>query len=231
MRIQPQELLVQARNYIENEKFTKAAELCEDAKQQFLDVRDYEGMLKALADMVNALRHSYNYTGRLSFRARCKASALEMMHLYHQHKTMEQTHLVRYRYAVALGLFEEWAEAARQIKLALEHFKGTDVQRADWQVHLGYALFKASSEDSEQAEDLMVRGLVVLESPSPEVDPYSWQVWLTGAYIKLAEVFRDTDQQTARQFLSSAAMIIDANPALKIRAHEYEQFLRRFHTK
>lgn len=233
MRIDPNELLSQARDYTEDEEFTKAVGKCEEARQGFSDIGDPAGQLKAMADMVNALRHSYNYTGRLSTRARCRFIAEKMMHLYHQHKdkTIGQTHLVRYRYAVALGLFDDWAEAARQIRLAQDHFKGSEVQRADWQVHLGYALFKANPDKREAAEDLMVSGLAVLRNPNPETDPYSLQVWLSGAYMKLAEVFRDTDHQTARQFLSSAGLILDENPDLKIRAHEYGQLLRRFHAK
>ncbi len=58
---------------------------------------------------------------------------------------------------------------------------------------------------------------------------YNKDVWVSGSYMKLAEVLRKDDTMQARQYLVKAKHIIDTNPQLVIRKAQWKALSALFH--
>ncbi len=56
-----------------------------------------------------------------------------------------------------------------------------------------------------------------------EPNKYNHDVWVSGGYMRIAEILKKDDAKTAKYYLAKAKEIIDANPELKLRKKQLEK--------
>jgi len=92
---------------------------------------------------------------------------------------------------------------------------------ADMQVRLGVSQYRngdksALSKILEAIKDLE-------ESDEKTVSKYNYDVWLSGAHMKVGEILKSDDPEEARKHLKVAKEIIDGNSDLKLRKRQWEK--------
>lgn len=92
----------------------------------------------------------------------------------------------------------------------------------DMKLHLYSAQYK--NGDKEVLEDWL-KDLEELEKT--EEPQYNKDVWVSGSYMKLAEVLSRDDPQKAKVYLDKAKEVIDSNPDLKIRLQQWEKLSQK----
>jgi tetratricopeptide (TPR) repeat protein len=106
---------------------------------------------------------------------------------------------------------EEHQKATKYYQEALENMSGLPpAVVADTKIHLAASQYKTGDES---AIDRLKQALSELESA--DHDSYEKNVWVSGAYMKLAELLNSKD------YLTKAKEIIDSDPRLAIRLKQW----------
>ncbi len=91
---------------------------------------------------------------------------------------------------------------------------------ADMKIHLAVCEYK---NGDRTALDRILQAINELDnSDEKTVSKYNFDVWMSGAYMNLAEILKD------KKYLMKAKEIIDANPELKIRKEQWEKLNQNF---
>lgn len=95
---------------------------------------------------------------------------------------------------------------------------------ATMRVHLATCEYKAGDKTVVQrAEDALHK----LENAN-EPNKYSRDVWISGGYMRLADILREEEPERAETYLKKAKEIIDANPALFLRKKQWDKLSSTF---
>lgn len=89
----------------------------------------------------------------------------------------------------------------------------------DMKVHLSTTQYKIGDKS---ALNRVLEALSNLEK-EPDISKYNQDVWVSGGYMRLAEILKIDDPEKSRQYLHQAKVIIDNNPELKIRLSQWEK--------
>lgn len=96
-----------------------------------------------------------------------------------------------------------------------------DGVRADFRIHLAVCELK---NGDQSAEERVLAGIKELEeSNEREVSKFNFDVWMSGAYLSLAEVLNTAEPDKARRYLANAKEIIETNPKLVVRKDQLEK--------
>lgn len=97
---------------------------------------------------------------------------------------------------------------------------------ADMKVHISLCEYKLG--DKSALERLQAAITELMNSDEEKVSKYNYDVWLSGAYMNMAELLRTDNPALAREYFMKAKSIIDANPTLKIRKEQWEKMAKNF---
>jgi tetratricopeptide (TPR) repeat protein len=116
-------------------------------------------------------------------------------------------------------------------KEALDHYKkaievlglssrhNRESVKADWENHLAICEYKLGDEGAIQRAEEAIKRL----SQKTDASDYEKGVWMSGGYMRMAEVMLDLDKQKASGYLEEAKKIINGNDQLKIRKEQWEK--------
>ncbi len=138
--------------------------------------------------------------------------------------------LPQYRLAQMHEELDELSEAAAIYKEALHNMEQNPPERhdrpsvlADMRVHVATCEYKAGDKS---ALERLESALSDLEGS--EEDKYNKDVWVSGGYMRMADILRDDDPAKAQQSLQKAKEIIGANPDLALRKKQWDQLSASF---
>lgn len=200
-----------------------ALKLADEAMMEYQKDGDKLGAAEIHADRALSMRHLYQKDGSKNWLIRAKHEAMTAVEL--SEASGEPTALAIPLFNMAkiqedLGRLDE---AISSYKLALTSLNDTpppthnrDGVRADFAIHLAVCELK---KGDLSAEDRVLEGIKKLEnSDEKDVSQYNFDVWLSGAYMSLADVV--ADKEKAKKYLSQAEAIITANPELRVRREQ-----------
>src|SRR5437016_4444882 len=87
---------------------------------------------------------------------------------------------------------------------------------ADMKVHWYTCMYKAGDKSGLDRALMAVKDLEV--SDEKTVSKYNYDVWLSGAHMRIAEMLKEDNLEEAKKHLQMAKEIIDTNADLKLRA-------------
>lgn len=90
--------------------------------------------------------------------------------------------------------------------------------KADFKIHLYAAEHK---NGNREAFDKLQEAVGELEKA--EEDSYNKNVWISGAYMRMAELLKDEQKAQANEYINKAKGIIDSDPRLSIRLTQWEK--------
>jgi tetratricopeptide (TPR) repeat protein len=212
-----QEKHSQAEQAREQGRFLDALKLTDEALVLYQEENNLSGVAEIFASRSITLRHLFDKSGEKAYLVLAKhemMAAVEIspgvMPLYNLAKVEE-----------TLG---ELLEAIENYKKAISEFlKNPPPQHnrpgvlLDIKINLAIAEFR---NGDNQAETRIVDLLNELEKT--EEPKYNKDVWVSGGYMKLAEITKNKD------YLQKAKEIIDANPELSLRKIQWQKLSESF---
>jgi len=121
-------------------------------------------------------------------------------------------------YVQAVENFEEAIEV-QENSAAKEHDRPAVV--LDMRLHLSGVQYLLGEKEA------LRRALELIEKLSETDEPeYNKQVWITGGYMRMADMVAKDDRKQALELLGKARKIIEANQDLRIRAKQLKKLER-----
>lgn len=187
-----------------------------------------EEAVHILLSMSNSYRHIYKNIQEIEFIMLAKNSienALELCDEYRFdtlyplcHENMGSTLILEENYLLAYSEFEK-------AKSKLQNTKNDNIaQLANINAHMGKAAYKLGRE--EEAKALLNNAVQILEAQIDTIDSYTKDVWLTGAYITLLELYKNTDNTHYADIQKKFEAVLNSNDKLIIRKKEFEEIIK-----
>lgn len=189
------------------------------------------GMAKALSSASIARRHRWQETGERSHLEEALGEQIRAVAIARE--SGERT-------AVAIPLFQlanvqeamgnlsdavaTYGEAVDEITHNAPESDNRPAVVANFKVHAATCAYKNGDKSALiRAEE----SLHELEA-ADEQDAYAKDVWVSGGYMRFADMLRGDNPTKARSSLQRAKEIIDANPALKKRKEQWRKLAATF---
>jgi tetratricopeptide (TPR) repeat protein len=210
----------------ENDKHEEALQAIEIALVQYQKEKNYLGFAKALQSRVLIYKHLFFLTNDIVFAILARNDAKASLQISQDHKLKDVLSSCYFRLGEVANLFKEYGEAVKNFQKSLEVYVGTNTERGDFRYHLGEAIYRNS--EKEKGIQTMLEGLSEIQKYRSEVDPFLANVWESGCYMKLAELLKEDDPVKAREYLSKAQGIVDADDKLVIRKRQVAELAKNF---
>lgn len=228
--IKGRELHALAEKSRENQDFENALVYTDQATLAYEKDGDYLGMAEVQASRFLTFRHLFDKTEDKMYLMLAKFAAMAGVQIAKSTNQPQATVLPLYNLAKSQEALDELEEAIKVYKEAIQVMEQTPSERhnrpgvlADMKIHMGICEYKHGDKTALSRVETALGDL----EDSGEYK-YNLDVWLSGGYMKLAEVLRQTDSQKAREYLDKAKAVIDSNSELKLRLAQWEKLAAQF---
>lgn len=190
---------------------------------------DLLGLSEVLASRAITLRHLFQNTDDRAYLIMAKNDCLSAVQIAQESGDRTALALPLFELAntqEALGVFNAvitYREAVDAITNYPPEQHDRPAVKADFCVHLATCEYKAGDHTALERAEEALRDLESAEEP----DSYAKDVWISGGYMRIADMLQETNPEKAREYLQRAKEIIDANPALKKRREQWEKLAKR----
>jgi tetratricopeptide (TPR) repeat protein len=210
----------------ENDKHEEALQAIEIALVKYQKEKDYFGFAKALQSRVLIYKHLFFLTNDIVFAILARKDAESSLQIAQDHNLKNALSSCYFRLGEVANLFEEYGVAISNFQKSLEVYVGTNTEKGDFRYHLGEAIYR--NGDKENGIEVMLEGLSEIQKFRNEVDPFLANVWESGCLMKLAELLREDKPVKAKEYLSNAQKIIEADEKLVIRKRQFAELVKNF---
>ena len=221
---QTEELLLQGQILREQGKTFEALDYLNKALEAFAKEKNYARFAHALLDRAICWQHLYQFNNNdPGFAVLYKKDAEAMLEVLENNHIKEELSGAYFINARAASLFGDFGKAIKFFKKALELLPSSmAAQRGDWQTNLGKSLYFAG-EKERGLNEIMV-GIEQIKNHLAEVGDYAGKVWLSGGYMRLAEVLLKDDRTRSREYLKMAKGIVASDKKFMVRQKQISNF-------
>jgi tetratricopeptide (TPR) repeat protein len=211
----------------EHGSFNEALNLCELAFEIYAREKNETGMSEVCASSFLSLRHlSEKYSDDKSYLIRAKHAAEAGVEIARNFGKKEALSLPVYNLAQANFSLGEYKIAVKLFKEAIKTLPDSPHDSpsllANMTIHLEVASYKNGDRKSHG------RALKALEElENSEQLKYEKDTWVSGGYMKIAEVIYRDESKQAKEYLKKAGEIIEANPELILRKGQLDRLLKK----
>lgn len=207
----------------ENGQSLQAIHLYNQALVQFQEDRDYANLMNTLTGRLLAWKHLFYKTGDKIYAIFVKKEAETLFDVAKTHHLVaDRLHLLHYMNGTAATLLNDYSIAEKELGQAVAFFPKDNAEKGDWIAHLGEAIYKNGKK--EEGKTLILEGVKKINENASQVDPFLYNVWVSGAYLRLAKLLKKDNPEESQLFLQKAKQIIDADKRLVIRKQQLEEF-------
>jgi tetratricopeptide (TPR) repeat protein len=214
------QLHVQAGHTRESGKFEEAVKLGKEAISAYGADHDFIGQSDAYGDLSLSLRH----LGKLD---EAEEAALTGIKIAEEKDLKGDLARPYFNLAKVQEQAGKLNQAVENYKKSIEIFQRENPSLhnrsgvlADMKIHMATCEYKTGDKSALDRALAAIKDLE--DSDEKTVSKYNYDVWLSGGYMRLAEVLED------KEYLMRAKEIIDANPELAIRKEQWEKLARDF---
>lgn len=76
---------------------------------------------------------------------------------------------------------------------------------------------------------MILDGVQIIDAHATELDPFLYNVWVSGAYLRLAKLLKTDNPEESHFYFEKAKKIIDSDNRLVIRKQQLEAFQQESH--
>ncbi len=211
-----QKLHSEAGSLRESGQFVESLKKLDEAQAEFLSENNYDGFAEVQSARALCLRHLYAQTGEQDYLILAKYSAKSAVEICERrggHLSIPYFNLAK-----VLVQLDQLVEARENYYKAVEAQTNNPMEShnrpavlLDIKIHLGLCELKMGQGDSASVEKL------ITELIATDEYRYNKDVWSSGGYMGLAEIFAKSDMGKSQEMLNKASEIINSNPELVIR--------------
>lgn len=227
--VQPAELQKQADILREENQSLKAIDLYNQAIVQYQGIQDYNSILAALTGRLLSWKHLFYKTQDPVYAIFVKKDAEAMLEIAKTQSLLDRLYLIHFLNATSAMLFHDYALAEKEYNQALELYPDDNAEKGDWTAHLGEAIYRNGKKDA--GHRMILQGIERIQRHASEIDSFLYNVWVSGAYLRLAKLLKNDNPQESQVYLEKAKKIIEPDPRLVIRKQQLEEFLKESYSK
>lgn len=218
----PTELQRQAFELREQGETLKAIALYDQALDQFQKEKNYNGMFSALNGRLIAWKHLFYETEEPLYSLFVKQHADALQFLAQKHSLSDRQALVSFQLGTAHTQLKDYKEAETELAKAFNLYPRDDAEKGDWLAHLGFVEYLNGKKESGKAH--ILEGIAHIKAKASTADAFRINVWLSGAYLRLAILLQTDDPALSHIYWEQADALIKAHPELAIRSRQLAKF-------
>lgn len=221
-----EQLLLQGQQLREQGKTLEALDFLNRALEAFIREQNYSRFAHALLDRAICWQHLYQFNNNdFAFAVLYKKDAEAMLEIVRAKNIRDELAGVYFISGKAQMLFNEYGQAVDFFSKAVENISANrKAQKGDWKTNLGKALYLDGNK--EQGIKEILEGTELIKQNSSDADEYTANVWLSGGYLRLAEVLKQDDKSASDKYLAEAKKIIESNSKQIVRKKQLENFIK-----
>lgn len=216
------ELKKQADILREEGKSLQAIDVYNHVVVRYQEDGNYADMMQALTGRLLAWKHLFYKTQDKIYAIFVKKEVEEMLEIAKEHQLIDQLYLIHFLNGGSAILLNDYPLAEIEFKKAVELYPREDAEKGDWIAHLGDAMYRNGKK--EEGKRTLLQGISLIKERSPGLDPFLFNVWVCGAYLRMAKLLKTDHPEESQFFLNQAKAIIDSDARLVIRKQQLDAF-------
>lgn len=215
----------------ESENFLDALIYSDQALIEYQKEGNIQGFAEILCSRVITLRHLFEQTADQNYLIFAKHTAKAGVEIARKGNDPKALAIPLFNLANVLDQLSEFGEAIENYKEALDHMRENPPPEHskpsvihDMTLHLFVCEYKNGDKSALQKAEKALLDLAASEEPNI----YAKDVWMSGGYLKIAQMLKNDDTIKAKQALKRAREIINANPSLTLRKKQLDKISATF---
>lgn len=218
------ELQKQADVLREGGQSLKAIDVYNQAIVRYQEDKDYANMIGALTGRLLSWKHLFYKTEDKIYAIFVKKEAEAMLEIAKEHQLLDRIYLIHFLNGTSAILLKDYPVAEKEFGQAVELYPNDNAEKGDWIAHLGEAIYRNGRK--EEGKKLILQGVQIIEEKSSQIDSFLFNVWVSGAYLRLAKLLKPDNLDESQVFFNKAKKIIDSDDRLVIRKQQLEPFIK-----
>jgi tetratricopeptide (TPR) repeat protein len=202
----------------------KAIDTYNHAIVHFQEDKDYSNMMEALTGRLLSWKHLFYKTNDKVYAIFVMKEAEEMLEIAKEHRLYDKLFLIHYLNGTAAILLKDYSVAEKEFKLSVESYPFDNAEKGDWIAHLGDAMYLNGKK--EEGKKLILQGIQKIQDNASQIDSFYFNVWVSGAYLRLAKLLRTDNQEESQMYFLKAKKMIDSDDRLVIRKQQLEAYIK-----
>lgn len=221
-----EEFLLKGQQAREAGRTFEALDFLNHALDVFILEKNYARFAHALLDRGICWQHLYQFHGNdPCFAVLYKKDAEAVLEILQSQKIEQELDGAYFMNAKAASLFGDFTQAVEFFTQAIQHLPDENqVQKGDWQTNLGRAIYYTGKHEAGITQ--ILSGIEQMQAHADGVDDYTFRVWLSGAYLRLAEIYLLNDKQKSNEYLQTAKGILGDDSKFIVRQKQIENFIK-----
>lgn len=212
----------------ESGDFLDALRLSDEAMLAYQEDGDDAGFAEIHAARFLILRHLFEKTNYKPYLILAKFSAMSSVEIA-EHSGDKTALAIPYQNLAKIEEdLEEYKDAIDNYTKSLEHLEKYPPAThnrpgvvADFKIHLHLCELRSGDKSALPKLEEAIEELK--NSGEKEVSDYNFNVWLSGAYMKMAEILAKDNPEKAKVALQKSKEIIDSDERLKLRLGQWQK--------
>ncbi|PJD93713.1 MAG: hypothetical protein CK425_12550 [Parachlamydia sp.] len=218
------ELQKQADVMREKGESLKAIDLYNQAIVRYQEGKETVNMIGALTGRLLSWKHLFYKTEDKIYAIFVRKEAEAMLEIAKEHQLFDKFHLIHFLYGTSAMLLKDYPTAEEEFGQAVKFYPYNNAEKGDWIGHLGEATYK--NDKKEEGKKLILQGVQIIEENSSQLDSFLFNVWVSGAYLRLAKLLELDNIEESHFYLNQAKQIIDSDERLVIRKQQLASFTK-----
>jgi tetratricopeptide (TPR) repeat protein len=208
----------------EEGKSLKAIDVYNQAIVLYQQEKDYSNMMGALTGRLLSWKHLFYKTEDKIYAIFVKKETEGMLEIAKEHHLLNRLYLIHFLNGTSAILLKDYSSAEIEFKNAVELYPLENAEKGDWIAHLGDAMYRNGKK--EEGKKMILQGVSLIKERSSQIDSFLFNVWVSGAYLRLAKLLKTDNLEESQSFLNQAKEIIESDPRLVIRKQQLEAFMK-----
>lgn len=218
------ELQKQADILREEGKSLRAIDTYNKALVSYQEAKDYPHMIGALTGRLLSWKHLFYKTQDRIYAIIVKKEAEVMLEIVNEHRFLDKMYLIHFLNGTSAVLLQDYPSAEKSFSQALELYPADNAEKGDWLAHLGDAVYRNGRK--EEGKKMILEGVEIIKQKSSQIDSFTFNVWASGAYLRLAKLLKTDNLVESKLYLDQAAKIINSDDRLVIRKQQLEDYIK-----
>lgn len=216
------ELQKEADKIREEGESLKAINLYNQSIVSFQESKDYSSMIGALTGRLLSWKHLFYKTEDNTYAIFVKKEAETILEVAKAHHLMDRLFLIHFLNGTSAILLKDFDSAEKEFSKAIDLYPSDNAEKGDWIAHLGDAMYRNGKK--EEGKKKILQGIDIIKQKSSQIDSFLFNVWVSGAYLRLAKLLKTDNPIESQLFFNQAKSIIDSDSRLVIRKQQLEAF-------